>query len=260
MSDLTAEQADVVWRIRLRMAELRTSVPRVESDGVRRCRICGEVGHNRRRHLAMGNRKVRPTKRRRSFLSGAAWREIPRGEQAAYIVANEYVTYQQAADRTGVTQQAVCQAWHRLFGDRKPPRRAALIERNADLVRDAASMTARELAAKYQVTPNSAYAICGNAGIAPRRRYPEAVRAAAVALLAGGASLAEASADSGLSIPTIAREAKLRGVSATATASGRRGRTQRALELVRGGMSVSAASKQARCSTVAIYIARKKLK
>lgn len=225
-----------------RRAKLRATI----GGRVILCTVCDQPGHNASRC---------PT-----IVTGPTLTGSP-SEQAAQLAATEQLPLQVAADRRGVTRQAVDRAWLRLFGDAPRPgsvaraeARAAKKSRIAELI-GGEGKTPAEAAAATGLSVSYVSVLAREAGVAPsidrKRRLALAVKA-----VAAGASYAEAAADHDVGYATVAKRCRKRGLPSQAAPqlAGRGARRAvRAAELVvTKNMAVNAAARKERCAPASV--------
>lgn len=115
-------------------------------------------------------------------------------------------------------------------------------------------MGAREIAVVSGLSVANVHQVCCRSGVKLAPEPPTRARVdAAVMQVAAGACIVDAAADHGLSLETVNKHVTARGVTASATAAGRKdGRSKRAAARVLfDGESVCAASRAERVSTSA---------
>lgn len=196
------------------------------------CSVCGVYGHNAMRH-----------------------RES-RGQQAAQYVDETGCTFAVAGEKFGITREAVRLGWVKLFGDRPSAYDEITVSKRRRVVIAAVQGKSRaDIAKEAGVSVALVSRIVSARGI----RVPSAWSKndttwdAAIAMVANGASYAEAAAEHGVSEGRLAQKSRLAGVHSTQTGRGRgNGRVRRALERIRNGESISQACRAERCARAGV--------
>ncbi len=214
------------------------------------CRSCGGSGHN----TATCDKRVEPR----------APRPGSKSRQAALWLRETGATLLDAANRHGVTRQAVQQAYARMTRGRDTPvrsRRKDLAARAVQMATD--GMTVDEVADAMDMPVGTVRRDCGRAGVVPvsaidvrRRSYVAAVQA-----VASGKCRVDIAADLGVSLGTLDRYLKEAGVSASRSQTGRMdGRSARAADLVESGWKLAAAARHERVapSSVGLVLKRRR--
>lgn len=276
MSSLTPEQDETVRRVRLAMIANRSPAGR-KPGSPSTCSACGDIGHNRttcgrpalpppvprlprppakpKLHRVDGHNhcgvcgELGHTAKRHDDSSPSA--------RAALAVLSEGITMREAADRFGISRQAVQHTLRSRAPDMEPPshtRRRARADRIAELA--AAGLTAAEISEQVNCcrsVVNKTLRLRGLKARDPVRISDEEI-ATAVILVRNGASYAEAAAVLGRAAQRLADRLRALGIASSATGAGRiDGRSTRAIARVEAGESVPEACRAERCATVQVY-------
>lgn len=178
-------------------------------------------------------------------------RSPSRSRQAACWALGTGATYESAADRFGLTRQAVALAWKHMSLPHRVPGPARLdLARLLELARG--GMYARDIVRELDCSPTSVYKLCKESGVT-LARVPQPAREdvdAVVAAVRAGATLVDAAADHGIRRARLARITRQRGISIPVQGYGNRmnGASRRALQRVLDGASLADACAVERCA------------
>lgn len=278
MSELTPDQADFVERVRQRMAAVnspslrgrgrprgvsgtcslcgteghyRSSCPDRQAkkrraptrvDGQNLCQVCGERGHNSARHTA-----------------GSA------SAKAVKAVIEENLSYREAAERFGISRQAVSLAVRLRHGDLETPTEAKYrLARMRAVTLAVCGKTLGEITQETCTSKCWVSGVLADRGLSardPNRKFHDEEISAVLSMVADGFSYADIAAALGCSENSAGRVARENGATSQSTSRGRKdGRVSRAIARVEAGESVPDACRAECCSTVSVYVHFKRLR
>jgi len=223
---------------------------------LRRARIRVETGAS---HLCLHCDGPHRTKFCPKIPPSQANAKPSRSEQAARLAHAEHISLHEAADRFGITHQAVSQIWRKMFPNELRGRgtRADHVAHATVVEMVRLGTPLANIAEATGYVDATVYKLARDNGLAASTD-PSRARAfqSAIAAVKAGASIGEAAADHGVSWGRLSERCRELGVAATATSKGRNGRAVAAAGLVlTDGISVADAARRMRCSPPAVSVA-----
>lgn len=237
----------------LEISEREARVTARKEREARREAIRAETGRTRLCNVCDGPHTTRfcPTKPYAPAETGS------RSERAARLCQEQHLTLREAAQRVGITHQAVSYAWHRLFPGKQPPRqdRSDPIAHAVVCEMVKAGKSIAKIMEETGFGHQRVYQIAREFGLKAKAR-PGIDQAfeRAIAAVRDGASLGEAAADHGVSWGQLGNRCRQLGITPKRTeGKPQNGRGLAGAALVRQeGISVNEAARRMRCSPNAV--------